>query len=183
KTIFGKLIFSYEKENNTIKDTLLEAIKEGVNLEGANLYGANLRRADLEGVNLYGADLRRVNLRRVNLRRVNLEGANLYGADLEGANLEGVNLEGADLRGANLEGANLYRAENTNKSHLPMYCKWNVSFFENKIKIGCKTKTIKEWDDFFKSDRIYDTQRNTEDFKRIEAVYLAHKTYYEFLNK
>ena len=41
KSIFGDLIFEYEKENNTIKDTLLEAIKNGANLYGADLYGAD----------------------------------------------------------------------------------------------------------------------------------------------
>ena len=41
KSIFGDLIFEFEKENNTIKDTLVEAIKNGANLYGANLYGAD----------------------------------------------------------------------------------------------------------------------------------------------
>lgn len=35
KSIFGNVLFSLEKENNTIKDTLVEA-----NLRGANLRGA-----------------------------------------------------------------------------------------------------------------------------------------------
>ena len=39
KSIFGRVLFEFEKENNTIKDTLLEAI----------IIGANLRRADLSG--------------------------------------------------------------------------------------------------------------------------------------
>jgi DNA-directed RNA polymerase subunit L len=36
------VLFEYEKENNTIKDTLVEAIKQGVDLRGANLEGADL---------------------------------------------------------------------------------------------------------------------------------------------
>jgi uncharacterized protein YjbI with pentapeptide repeats len=44
KSVFGNVLFSFEKENNTIKDTLVEA-----NLEGAYLRGAYLRGADLEG--------------------------------------------------------------------------------------------------------------------------------------
>ena len=48
KSIFGNVLFELEKENNTIRDTLAEAINKG-----ANLYGADLRSA-----NLYGADLR-----------------------------------------------------------------------------------------------------------------------------
>ena len=46
---FGTLLFSYEKEDNTIKDTLLEAIKQGADLSGANLSGADLRSANLSG--------------------------------------------------------------------------------------------------------------------------------------
>ena len=80
KSILGNVLFEYSKENNTIKDTLIEAIKRGAYLEGANLVGANLRGA-------------------------NLVGAYLGGAYLEGANLEGANLRGANLVGAYLEGA------------------------------------------------------------------------------
>ena len=47
KSIFGNVLFSFEKENNTIKDTLEEA-----NLRRAYLRGANLRGAYLEGANL-----------------------------------------------------------------------------------------------------------------------------------
>ena len=42
KTIWGDIIFTHKKENNTVKDTLQEAVKSD-----ANLYGANLRSADL----------------------------------------------------------------------------------------------------------------------------------------
>lgn len=35
----------------------------------------------------------------------------------------------------------------------------------------------KDWDAFFASDEVYDTPRNTEAFKRIEALYLAHRAY------
>ncbi len=76
----GSVLFEFEKENNTLRDTIVEA-----NLRGADLRGANLR-----GANLYGANLREANLRE----------ANLYGADLRGANLRGADLYGADLRGA-----------------------------------------------------------------------------------
>ena len=68
KSIWGSVLFSYEKENNTVKDSLIEAVKQDANLRGANLYGADLRGANLYGANLDGANLR---------------GANLYGANLE----------------------------------------------------------------------------------------------------
>ena len=85
KSIFGKVLFEYKKENNTIKDTLIEALKNGANLYGADLYGADLRGADLRGANLRGANLRGANLRGANLYGANLYGADLYGADLYGA--------------------------------------------------------------------------------------------------
>ena len=121
KSIFGNVLFSFEKENNTIKDTLEEANLrdanlrgadlEGADLEGANLRGANLRDADLEGANLRDANLEVANLEVANLRGADLEGANLEGADLEVANLRDANLRGANLRGADLEGANLRGAD------------------------------------------------------------------------
>lgn len=45
KSIWGGVLFEHEKENNTIKDTLEEAVKQGANLYGANLNEANLYRA------------------------------------------------------------------------------------------------------------------------------------------
>jgi len=117
KSIWGSLLFEYTKENNTIKDTIQEAVNKGANLEGAYLYGANLegaylkgaylKGAYLEGAYLKGANLEGDNLEGANLEGANLKGAYLYGANLYGAYLEGDNLEGANLEGANLEGANL----------------------------------------------------------------------------
>ena len=75
KSVFGKVLFEVEKENNTIKDTLI----------GADLRGADLRGADLRGADLYGADLREADLRGADLRGANLREANLYGANLYGA--------------------------------------------------------------------------------------------------
>ena len=40
KSIFGDVLFEFEKENNTIKDTVVEAVKSDANLCGADLRGA-----------------------------------------------------------------------------------------------------------------------------------------------
>ena len=90
KSRFGSVLFEYEKEKNTIEDTLIEAVKKGAYLTGADLRGADLRGADLRGAYLRGAYL---------------TGAYLTGADLRGAYLTGADLIGADLRGADLRGA------------------------------------------------------------------------------
>jgi len=42
----GSVIFEYTKENNTIKDTIEEAVRVGASLDGASLDGANLNRAN-----------------------------------------------------------------------------------------------------------------------------------------
>jgi hypothetical protein len=107
KSVFGNVLFSLEKENNTIKDTLAEAYLKDADLGDANLEYANLKGVNLRGVNLRGADLRNANLEGANLRDANLRDANLRGAYLKDANLKGVNLRGADLINANLEGVNL----------------------------------------------------------------------------
>lgn len=53
--ISRKVLFEFEKENNTLVDTIREANLYGANLYEANLYGADLRGANLHGANLYGA--------------------------------------------------------------------------------------------------------------------------------
>ena len=108
----GNILFEYEKENNTIKDTVVEANLRGAYLSGADLSGAYLSGADLSGAylsdaNLRGADLSGAYLRGANLRGADLRGANLRGADLRGADLSDANLSGAYLRGADLSDANL----------------------------------------------------------------------------
>ena len=65
KSLLGTVLFELTKENNTLRDTIEEAVKRGAYLGGADLGGA-----DLGGAYLGGADLR---------------GANLGGADLGGA--------------------------------------------------------------------------------------------------
>ena len=55
KSVSGKVLFEYEKEKNNFKDTLMEAINTGANLQGANLQEANLQGAYLRGANLYEA--------------------------------------------------------------------------------------------------------------------------------
>ena len=104
----GSVLFEYEKEDNTLKETVEQAIKEGADLRGANLGGANLGGADLEGADLEGADLRGAYLRGADLEGADLEGADLRGAYLRGAYLRGADLEGTDLGGADLEGAYIY---------------------------------------------------------------------------
>ena len=107
----GSILFEYEKENNTVKDTVEEAIKQGANLSEANLSEANLSGADLSEADLSGADLSRANLSGADLSEADLSGADLSRANLIEANLSGADLSEADLIEADLIGANLIEAD------------------------------------------------------------------------
>ena len=188
KDIFGNVLFEHKQENNTLIDTVEEAVKRRVslceaNLEDAMLYGANLENSNLERATLIGANLENSNLENSNLERASLNGANLYGANLERTKLIGANFKKANLEGSLLNGANLYGA-NLEDAHIPIYARWGFAFKNDKLKIGCKIKTIDDWKDWFEnSTEEFITKRGTEDFKRLQAMYYAHEVYYNFLNK
>ncbi len=119
-SIYGGVLFEFEKENNTQRETILEA---------------------------------------VNSR------ANLYGANLSGANLSGADLSGADLL----------------DTFIQPHCTWVVGIKNDLIKIGCKEKSIEDWDIWFSGTEEYSTKRGTKDFAKIQAMYISLKAYTNFL--
>jgi hypothetical protein len=106
-------------------------------------------------------------------------------ANLRYANLRYADLSNANLSNANLWNADLWNAKNLNETiRLPMFCWWSHGITNgNLIHIGCEKRTIKDWDAFFKSDEVISTERNTDDFKHIEAIFKAYKAYLTHLNK
>ena len=105
------------------------------------------------------------------------------GANLRYANLSGADLIDADLKGADLSSANLIGSDTTN-TRLPIYSKWDFSIENDSLNIGCKTKTFSEWKKWFEeSEEEFSTERNTEDFNRIQAMFYAYEAYYNFLKK
>jgi uncharacterized protein YjbI with pentapeptide repeats len=111
KSIFGKLLFEFEKENNSVKDTVMEAMNKNANLRYADLSSANLRYANLSSADLSSANLRYADLRYADLRYADLSSANLRYADLRYADLSSANLRYADLSSANLRYADLRYAD------------------------------------------------------------------------
>jgi len=101
-------------------------------------------------------------------------------ADLENANLRNANLCNADLCNADLR-----NAKNLDKTiKLPIFCKWSHGITNgNLIHIGCEKRTIEGWDLFFNSNEKLSTERGTQEFKQIQAVFEAYKGYLNFLNK
>ncbi len=190
KSIYAEII--YESSQDTIIKIVEEAVSKKANLQGADLQKANLQGANLQGANLLGANLRWADLQKADLQKADLQGANLrwadlqkadlQKADLQGANLQGANLLGANLQGANLLGANLQGANLQGVIQVPIFCKWPHGITDGMIHIGCEKRSIDDWDDFFKSDHIIETLRNTEEFKQIQAVYLAYRAYLIHLN-
>ena len=127
-------IFELDKEDNTIKETVEEAVKRGISLRNAYLLGANL-----EGVNLRGADLSCANLFVSNLRGADLRDVKLVGTYLRGADLTGANLTGADLRDTWFDNVVL---DNTIMPDFPMVCPDTGSFIGYK-----KIFNTKEYND------------------------------------
>ena len=178
KNIFENVLFEHTCENNTLLKTLKEALKEDIDLNYVNLSGVKWSNTDLSGADLNGTDLNGADL-----RYTDLSGADLNGADLNGAKLSNAKLSNADLNGAKLRYANLIGSDTTN-TRLPIYSKWDFSIENDSLNIGCKTKTFSEWKEWFeKSEEEFSTERNTEDFKRIQAMFYAYEAYYNFLNK
>ena len=157
------------------------------NLRYANLRYANLRYADLSNADLGYTDLRYADLNNADLSNADLRYADLSNADLRYADLSNADLSNADLRYADLSNADLSNAK------IPMLCKWNVSFTPKNnsdkatinsidintvlINIGCKSKTILEWDSWFKSNEVFETNRDSFEFYQIKGMYLAYKAY------
>ena len=112
KSIIGNVLFSYDCEDNTVKKTVEEAVRQKVDLFYVDFYGADLRFANLKGAHLNNAYVCSANLRSANLKEANLSEANLnyvdfYGADLFKANLYGADLSNTDFRYAKFNGADL----------------------------------------------------------------------------
>ena len=173
KNIFENVLFEHTCENNTLLKTLKEALKEDIDLKYVNLSGVKWSNTDLSGADLSGTDLNGADL-----RYTDLSGADLSNTDLSGADLDGTDLSGAKLRYAKLIGSD------TTNTRLPIYSKWDFSIENDSLNIGCKTKTFSEWKEWFeKSEEEFSTERNTEDFKRIQAMFYAYEAYFNFLNK
>lgn len=97
----GKMIFD-DPAARDIKQALMDAAKEKVDLREVKLQDANLQSITLNGIDLSGADLNGSRLTQSHLTDVNLQQANLTSADLGQAHLLNVDLSKADLSSANL---------------------------------------------------------------------------------
>jgi len=195
----GKVLFEFETENNTVKATLLEGIKQGAYLQGADLRDAylqcaDLRDADLQGAYLQGADLRGADLRGAYLQCADLRGADLRGAylqcaDLRDADLQGADLRGAylrdaylqcaDLRGADLQGAYLRGVKiKTAAVFTGLYLYYIIAYIaetnEHRVKMGCHDRSVTEWDaDFWNNNNEFPNDGSFKSKQRLLAYNFA----------
>ena len=166
RNIYGSLHFEFEKENNTVKDTLVEAVKNKTDLTDADLTGADLRGADLRGADLTGA---------------NLTGADLTGAYLTGAYLTGADLTGADLRGADLRGADGESIKIKTAAVFTGLYKYVVIPFISEddikyVKMGCFTRKLSDWEsDFWNNDNEFPNDGSEKSNMRLFAFEVAKK--------
>lgn len=97
----GKMIFQ-DLAAQSMRQAVMDAVKEKANLQEVNLQNANLTGIDLNGVNLSGADLTSSRFTQAHLTNVNLHGANLTSSSLIQAKLFKVDLSNAQLSNSRL---------------------------------------------------------------------------------
>ncbi len=157
----SEILFKFSLNNNTIKKTLVEAVKTGAYLRGAYLRGADLRGADLRGADLRGADL---------------TGADLTGAYLTGADLTGADLTGADLRGAYLTGIKIKKAAVLTGLYKYVVIPFISEKDEPYIVMGCYTRSLKEWKkDFWNNISEFPNDNSIDSKLRVMAFETAKK--------
>lgn len=111
KDTYGEVLFEYNKEDNTIKDTLVKAVEEGISLFSVDLEGADLRYANLYKADLCHANFRNANLDHACLNYADLRFANFYNAKLSHTGLGYADLRSAVFGGTTLDDVTLYGAD------------------------------------------------------------------------
>ena len=145
----GSVLFEYEKEDNTIKETLLEALKRGCNLHGCNLRGAYLQGCDLQGAYLQGCDLQ--------------------GAYLRGCNLQGCDLQGAYLRGVQIKTAIVFTGL-YEYIVIPYITEENIK----RVKMGCYDRSLEDWEaDFWNNNNEFPNNGSVKSNLRLMAFETA----------
>jgi len=114
-----KVIYKSKIATN-LREAVIEAIEQQINLSYADLFEANLNNVDFTGTNLDKANFSNANLQGAiftyaSLIEADFREANLKGADFHEANLTGANLDGAYLIGTNLSPIIEFKNKHNNK--------------------------------------------------------------------
>jgi hypothetical protein len=104
-------------------------------------------------------------------------GGEFRGGYFLGGEFRGGEFRGGEFRGGYFLGGEFLGGYFRGGVMMPL-CKWVYGFtHDGKIKIGCKEKTLEDWEAWFDSDKTYSTPRGTEEFKKIRACFEAAKAY------
>jgi hypothetical protein len=147
----GSIIFEYEKEDNTIKETLKEFIRQELEKGKSS---ANLSYADLSSADLSSANLSSANLSYANLSSADLSYADLSSADLSSANLSSANLSSANLSYADLDKRYIQVSCIGSSKRMTTYC-----FDDDAIWCGCFKGTLQEFE-----ENVNKTHKNNEQY-------------------
>jgi hypothetical protein len=104
-------------------------------------------------------------------------GGEFRGGEFRGGEFRGGEFLGGYFLGGEFLGGEFRGGEFLGGTRAPQ-CKWIYGLTpDGKIKIGCKEKTIEEWDQWFNSTHEYSTPRSSVEFTKIKACYEATKAY------
>jgi len=151
KTIFGKIIFESEKENNSIPEAVKDYIKQ--ELEKGNSY-TNLSYADLSYADLSYTDLSSADLSYTNLRSADLSSANLSYADLSYTNLRSADLSSANLSSAKLDKKYISVSCIGSSKRMTTYC-----FEDDIVWCGCFKGTLNDFE-----NEVNKTHKNNKQY-------------------
>ena len=130
--------------------------------------GGDFRGGDFLGGNFLGGDFR---------------GGDFLGGNFRGGNFLGGNFRGGDFRGGNFLGGDFLGGDFLGGLMMP-HCKWIYGQdCEGNIIIGCKRMKIEEWEEWFAGTEEFETRRDTEAFKKIQACFEATKAFIQFMKK
>jgi len=122
-----------------MRETVQNAVAEGVDLRCADLSYADLRNVNFSGVNLSYVDFSSAYLSYANLSYVNLTRADFTSADLRGVRFIGATLTDA-----------IYDT-NVPMSYPPVAVtglRWNVMILDQHMEIGCELHSHDGWAEF-----------------------------------
>ena len=150
----------------------------GGEFRGGEFLGGYFRGGEFLGGYFLGGEFRGGYFRGGEFRGGYFRGGEFLGGEFRGGEFLGGEFLGGYFLGGEFLGGEFRGGV------MCIYSKWFVGLtFEDKVRIGCKTKTFKEWDAWFKGKEEYSTKRNTPEFKRIYAHYVAIKAYKKEMDK
>jgi len=124
----GSILFEYDKEDNTISETLREAARQGISLRGAELSFYNIDCVGLHDVDLRKAQFELSRIYNTNFYGTDLRGANFKRAIIIESSFDKANLLGANFKDSKIYSCHLEEALNVPDGQIPLACPSDGAF-------------------------------------------------------